>query len=105
MVLDMATPPLGMVMDMVLDLLMPSQRQMLFMELMDMVDMALDTVHTLLGMVLDTEGTQPLVVGLDMAVGLDIMVKLFTIQKECYVIHLMNFEIKVTSLLTSTEFI
>merc|ERR1719470_747669 len=60
MVLDMATPHLVMVMDMVLDipgsdmesvLLMPSQRLMLSMALMVMVDMAWDTAHTLLDMV------------------------------------------------------
>jgi hypothetical protein len=54
---------------------MPSQRLMLSMELMAMVDMAWDTVHTLLVMVSDTVDTQHLVVGLDMAVGMDTMVK------------------------------
>merc|ERR1719318_910167 len=92
MVLDMATPHLVMVMDMVLDipdsdtesvLLMLSQRLMLSMELMvmvDMVDMAWDTAHTPLDMVLDTADIPPWVVGMDMAVGLDTMVKLFLIR-------------------------
>merc|ERR1719341_2700803 len=74
MVLDMATPPLDMVMDMVLVipgldmesvLLMLSQRLMLYMELMDMVDMVLEAEHTLLDTALDMADSQPLVVGMD----------------------------------------
>merc|ERR1719470_255966 len=84
MVLGMATQPLVMAMDMVLDIpgldmenvpLMPSQRLMLSMELMDMVDMDLDTVLTPLDMVMVLDmATQPLVMAMDMVLdipGLD----------------------------------
>ena len=101
MVLDMATPPLAMVVDMVLDtpgmdmesvLLMPSQRLMLFMEPMVMVDMVWDTVLTLLDMVLDMADIPPLVMGMDMAVGLVTMVKLFLLKQESYLNHMTNFK-------------
>merc|ERR1719341_1199541 len=94
MVLDMATLPSGMVMDLALDtpgldvesvLLKLSPKLMLFMELMDMADMAWDTVPTLLDTVLDMADTPHLVVGMAMAVDLDTMVNLLLIKGEDFV--------------------